>query len=151
MTRHCCGVLILLLGLGCVDRSHPPSAGTPDAAITIDAGPVTCTATTLEHGAAFSSGGSANLYGAGPGAWVAHGQNGGPPGNVFYLEAYRNFFTGMTVTQTGFQNWIMECSTCTFIAEQCSAYQIAISTSGNPIQPIDCGKLYMLDTGVVAL
>ncbi len=127
-----------------------PDAATPDAAPPApDAAPVVCSALTFTGAPALSASGSEDLFGTGAGAWTANGAVGTPPGDLLYVEAYRDLITGGdTVTQTEFQNWVAQCSACVFLARQCTTYTIEVGANGSPVHPT-CDKLFMLDKGVV--
>ncbi len=121
----------------------PPDARLPDAAL--------CTAPEVIVDVPVTAGAHADLWGAGPGAWVALRSGGGPPRDVLYVEAYRDLFEGLEVTVDSFENWAFECRICVFLATGCPAITVGV-TDGHPDgAPATCDALWMLDRGAIAL
>jgi hypothetical protein len=145
---------LVALAAGCKGGDKSGGNGITDAAPPADALLISCdevTPVTLELGQAISAGGADDLYRVGRGAWVAHAGASGPPGDIFYLEAYRDLFSGMTVEVTAFENWQIECAVCVFVGRGCPAFAIQVSGDGDPEAPVQCEALYMLDRGRVEL
>jgi hypothetical protein len=146
-------VLVLLAacggGAGQPDAAPPPpdappvaDAALPDAAM--------CSAAAPDLSSPITAGASDDLYASGPGAWTGRGAA-AAPGDLVYVEAYRDLFDGDTVTVDGFENWAFECRVCVFLATGCPALTIGV-TDGQPDgAPRDCDALWMLDRGTVTL
>lgn len=145
MTGLLCAVVALA---GCGGGGARPAdaniggGGPPDAA--------SCPVIDFQPGKTISAGARFDLYGLGHGAWAAEGQAMGPPGDMLYIEAYRNTFKGDLYSQIGFHNWVLGCQVCVFVARGCKSYQVQQTGAGNPIAPTNCDSLYMMDHGSVS-
>jgi hypothetical protein len=134
----------------CGDDSPAVDANTgPVVDASIDAPQVECTARTFVPGATIGAGADDDLYGIGPGAWVANAEDQAAPGAILYLEVYRELFAGDVVEVDGFRNWISECEACVFFGTGCDPYDIPIGDTGTPAAPTHCDALFMIERGVV--
>jgi hypothetical protein len=146
--------LLAALTGGCKGSDGENGGGITDAAPRADATQHACdevVPVNLELGPAISAGGTDDLYRVGRGAWVAHPGATGPPGDILYLEAYRDLFSGMAVEVAAFANWQIECKVCVFVGRGCPAFSIEVNGDGDPEAPVGCEALYMLDRGRVEL
>ncbi len=133
------------------DAAVPPSPmsdAAPDATPVPDAAPLVCDLITFAGVTSQSAGSSMNLLDVGPGAWVSNGAEGGPPGDMLYVEAYHDLVRGNAVTVDPIETW-WNCAACVFFTRQCPDYVVDVGAEGNPVWPTDCGALFMLDQGVV--
>ncbi|MBW2277515.1 MAG: hypothetical protein JRF63_08490, partial [Deltaproteobacteria bacterium] len=135
-----------------VDAFVIADANMPDATPpTPDAPPANCTTPAFIAGDLLTAGAVANLYGVGPGAWAHRANDGIAPGEILYLEAYRDLITGDTETQTEFLDWYASCNACIFFGQECATYAVTLDPESGlpPIPSTDCAKLFMLEKGTV--
>lgn len=149
--RHSWLIALFVAVAACGDDGSAVDAATgPVTDAGIDAPQVECTSRTFERGATIGAGADGDLYGVGPGAWLAHAEDQTAPGAILYLEVYRDLFAGDSVDVDGFRNWISECEACVFLGTGCATYDIPIGDTGTPAAPTHCDALFMLDRGIVS-
>ena len=145
------GIAALGSTASCDDHGGAADAAAPAVDATTDAPQVICSPISFAGGPLIAAGASVDLYGVGPGAWIAHAESQAAPGSILYVEAYRDLFAAMSVEVDGFRNWLSECEVCVFLGTGCGFYDIPIGDTGTPAAPTHCESLHMLERGAVAL